>query len=90
MVEDTLRKLQAQKTGSHKIVQVQPKTITFQENGIVDTVSNDGISIAQRRGEIWLPLPTAHELEETDVMNPRRAAAEAMKHTGKENEIDND
>lgn len=39
--DDTTRKLQKEKVDPHKIVNVQPKTVTHEKGGILDTVSAD-------------------------------------------------
>lgn len=88
--KNTSQKLQERKVNPYRIVQGQLKTVMFEKDDILDTVSIDRIMIAQRRSDTFPPFPTAHERDRTDAVIQTRAAAHANEHIGKEDEIDND
>lgn len=87
---DRSKRLQEQKTGPYKIVNVQPKTVTFEKDGNLDTVSVDRIPIAQRKNKISSSVLIARKVDGSDEVNLKRAEAITNKQIGNEEEIDND
>lgn len=84
------KKLRTQKAVPNELVEILPKTVTLEENEDLDTGRIDRIPISQRKDEPIPPLSVTREIDETDGRRPKKAEADTIEHSGKEDELDTD